>query len=168
MTAKFEEISELSFSQVRFFTIRIGNGQLSEFEKFDAEACLAIEHRKELQIIYQTIRQIGMRGAKDSYFRHEGPAFALPGKVSKKIMKDNKADFGLRLYAVIVNFNTVILLNGGIKTHIDPLQCPNVRDHFKRAKQCAIQLTKAINDGLIRFTFESGMSTDDEDFSIDI
>lgn len=165
LNISFEEIPELSSQTVHFYSVKLGRDPVCEFEKFDAIEFQNPTHLEELQIIYETIEQIRHRGAKGFYFHPEGPAEALP-RVSKIMMERNKEDFGIRLYCIHINESSVILLNGGVKTNLDPTLCPNVADHFNRALKIAVRLKRAIKDDLIRFT-ANGMGAD-ENFEIDI
>jgi hypothetical protein len=45
----------------------------------------------------------------------------------------------------------VLLLNGDVKTKLDPKECPNVRYHFQLAQKIVRALIKAKGDGFIRF-----------------
>ncbi|MEI9807618.1 MAG: hypothetical protein WDO16_06895 [Bacteroidota bacterium] len=111
MRVRFEEIPDLSSSQVLFYSIVLGDDELSEFDKFDALFSNDNERSAELNIIYHSIHQISLRGAKKYFFRHEGPASALPGRsfVSDDDI-ENSPDFGLRLYAVVVNDGLVFFV----------------------------------------------------------
>lgn len=79
-------------------------------------------------------------------------------------MDANKADFGLRLYCIHLNRELVVLLNGGIKTANNPLDCANVKEHFLRAKKIAVAVDKAIRNRDVNLKDESPF----EDFEIDI
>jgi hypothetical protein len=163
LTINFEEISELSSQLVRFYSVKLGPDPVCEFEKFDSTEFENPIHIDELQVIYSTIEEIRQRGAKAYYFHPEGPAEALP-KVTKLMKEKNKGDFGLRLYCIHISENTVILLNGGIKTKHDPMECPNVKIHFGRALKIAVRLKKAVADSLVHFSLD-GIAAN---FEIDI
>jgi len=140
---------------------------MNEFEKFD-EATSDYSnphHRKEIRIIYNVIEQMKARGVKNNFFKPEGAARALP-IVSRDDMESNKEDFGIRLYCIPVNEYLVILLNGGVKTKLNPEQCPNVKDHFERAVRIASKFFKAVDNGYIEIS-EYGIKVD-ESFDFDI
>lgn len=139
MKVLFEKIEELSEEYVEFYSAKFGKDTLFEFEKFEENEFP--KHQEELQIIYNVINQMRKRGAKNYFFKHEGPANALP-KVTQEIIEANKDDFGLRLYCIRLTDNVVILLNGGIKTKIDPTECSNVKEHFNNAIKIAKKLDK--------------------------
>jgi len=162
----FDSIQDFSFRAVRFISAKLGKDSLSEFEKFDRKEFPKLQHMRELQIIYKTIEKIGERGAKSFFFRHEGPAFALPGKVDQELIDSNPDDFGIRLYCGLLRPDLVLLLNGGIKTKLNPEDCPNVGPHFRNAVKLVRALLKAENNGFVRFT-GSGIEMD-EGFEIEI
>ena len=166
MLVSFAPIPGFSFRNVQFISAKLGKDPLSEFEKFDSKEFSKPQHIEELQIIYKTIAEIDKRGAKSFYFRHEGPAFALPGRVDKRLMDSNRDDFGIRLYCGLLRQDLALLLNGGIKTRLDPKLCPNVGPHFRNAVNLVKALLKAENDGFVRFT-RAGIEMD-EDFEIEI
>jgi hypothetical protein len=141
-----------------------GNGQLSEFEKFDEKDFS--NHNEELEILYTIIEEMKIRGAKQHYFKFEGPANALP-RVDKIIWDKNHDDFGLRLYCVRLTDNIVILLNGGIKTKRDPKFCPNVSKHFKNAVNIARNIDHALQHQLMRLN-NNRIEFTDEEFQFEI
>jgi hypothetical protein len=144
----------------------LGSNQLTEFEKFDAQVFAEPYHRTEQQIIYSTVAAMGERGAKLYYFRPERQALALPGHVDESIIKANPTDYGVRLYCGLLRPDLVLLLNGGIKTELDPEQCPNVRPHFRNAVNLMRVILKAEQDDFVRFTSD-GIEID-EGFDIEI
>jgi hypothetical protein len=166
LVVRFCSIPELSFGKVQFLSVKLGKDELSEFEKFDNKEFTEQHHLTERQIVYKTIEQIAYRGARPFFFRQEGPAHALPGKVDSSIMDSNPDDFGIRLYCILLREDLVLLLNGDVKTKHDPTQCPLVNRHFKNAKALARVLFKASADGFIRLS-EKGIEIDD-DFQIEI
>lgn len=144
MVAAFEEIEDLSEnSLVRFFTVRF-NDDDPEMQKFDNKHFPGRE--AELGIIYNIIDQIKLRKAKSFFFRNEGPADALPPIDQQMIDANENNDFGLRLYCIRLTDELVILLNGDIKTSLNPKDCPNVRIHFNRAQAIARKIDKAITE----------------------
>jgi hypothetical protein len=133
----------------------------SEFEKFVDKEFVKPQHLKEQEIIYSTIRTISRRGAQERYFRSEAPAFALPGRVDQEHMDDNPDDYGIRLYCGILAVDLVLLLNGDVKTKLDPKNCPNVSSHFQLAQKIVRALMKANADGFVRFV-DGNIEIDDE------
>jgi hypothetical protein len=166
LVVSFDTIPGLSFRNVQFISAKLGKDPLSEFEKFDEKDFPLPHHITERQIIYTTITKIGERGAKPFFFRHEGPAFALPGKVDQALIESNLDDFGIRLYCGLLRPDLVLLLNGDIKTKLNPDECPNVGPHFRNAVKLVRVLLKAESDDFVRFT-SSGIEMD-EGFEIEI
>ncbi len=149
MIASFVKIDDLSSESVDFYTVILGSNELTEFELFDEKEFP--DHENEIEIIYNAIVAMQTKGAKSYYFKtNEGPADALP-RVSQEIMDANKKDYGVRLYCVRLTDNLVILLNGGIKTQIDPTLCNNVNPHFRRAFKIASKLDNLVNNREINF-----------------
>lgn len=149
MTVTFVKIDDLSTGFVDFYTIRLGNNQLTEFELFDEKDFP--DHEEEIQIIYNVIEAMKTIGARIRYFKtNEGPADALP-RVSEEIMDANTVDFGIRLYCVRLTDKLVILVNGDIKTKIDPSLCDNVSSHFRRTFKIASKLDRLLKEGEINF-----------------
>jgi hypothetical protein len=50
----------------------------------------------------------------------------------------------LRLYCLVLNQHVVILLNGGIKTRRNALDCPNVGPYLKRANRLAVKIDELL------------------------
>ncbi len=148
MRVTFEKIDELSTSKVEFYSVKLGDCSLAEFQKFDNKEFP--QHLEELQIAYKTIKEIGKRGARSYFFKFESAAHALP-IVSQAIMDANKEDFGLRLYCIRLTDNVLVLLNGDIKTDINPINCKNVKEHFSNANKIAKRLDKGLLDREINY-----------------
>lgn len=159
-------VPELSKNWVQFVSVKLEGQSRSEFEKFDDKEFVKPHHIKEQQIIYSTIKSIGRRGAKERYFRSERAAFALPGKIDQEHMDANSDDYGVRLYCGILALDLVLVLNGDIKTQLDPEECPNVRSHFQLAQRIVRALMKAKANGFIRFI--DGRIDIDDDYEIEI
>lgn len=155
MKVYFERIDEFSSERTEFYTVRLGNGQITEFELFDQKDFP--DHQTELEILYNVIYEMRGRGAKHFYFKSEGPANALP-IVPKEIISCNNIDFGLRLYCIRLTDNLLVLLNGDIKTQHKPLNCPNVKKHFENAVKIARALDMLLNDGEISFVRDHSLT----------
>ena len=138
---QFVKIKELSEGVTQFYTFRIGESELTEFELFDAKEFP--DHYKELEITYNLIDQMQYREARGMFFKDESGAHALP-RVTQDIKEINKVDYGLRLYCIFLTPTLVILGNGDIKTKINPNDCANVAIHFKRIRSIARALDKAL------------------------
>ncbi len=169
MNFSFEEISELSSPLVRFYSIKLGSEAVCEFELFDEQIVELVEGHEfleeELQIIYTSIEEMRLkRGAQSYFFRPEGPAEALP-VVSQLMMEQNNENYGLRLYCIRLNRYAVVLLNGGIKTKLNPIECPNVSIHFDRALKVGRIIAKALKDGFLQLDRDK-FTWDDIDFDL--
>jgi len=135
-----EEVEVEEFEYVKFYSTKIDDDVINEFEKFN-ERCLKSENEKlkdEFFDIVAIIEEIGDNYAKIQYFREENTAFALPPPY-KAIIKSVsiEADTKLRLYCVLVSEEIVILCNGGWKTENRAQDCPNVSTHFRFAEKLA-------------------------------
>ncbi|MEN9458527.1 MAG: hypothetical protein RL135_1105 [Bacteroidota bacterium] len=150
MILKFIRIEELSTRLVGFYTVQVEGEVLSEFEKFDAKTFS--ENQKDFDRIYSILLRMGEREAKPYYFRTENGANAIPGlrDVSNEEI-EKSPDYGIRLYCVRLTNNLVILLNGDVKTHLKPKQCPNVRKHFDFAIRFSTLIDKAKFDKIIQW-----------------
>ncbi len=149
---------ELKF--VTYYTVRLIENdvkdELSETEKFyeiyDNEAH---PYFSEFDIIGKVVDAMGYseNGAEAHFFRFEDAASALPPgkKVAERLLETEIAtDSQLRLYAIRLRNEVVVLLNGGVKTEIEALNCPNVRVHFRFAQAIAKAIDELIIDKSIR------------------
>lgn len=157
----FEKIRELSEGVTQFYTFKIGENELTEFELFDAKEFP--DHINELEITYNVIAQMQDREARIIFFKDESGAHALP-RVSQDIIENNKVDYGLRLYCIFLTPTLVILGNGDIKKYINPLDCSNVAIHFKRIRSIARALDKALLNKDVNFDSNNPF----EDLHLDI
>lgn len=166
MILKFIRIRDLSTRLVGFYTVQVEGEELSEFEKFDAKAFP--ENQKDFDRIYSILLRMGEREAKPYYFRTENGANAIPGlkEVTKEEI-ENSPDYGIRLYCIRLTNNLVILLNGDVKTHLNPKQCPNVRKHFDFAIRLSTLIDKAKFNKIIQWDPDKTWITpDNEDIEI--
>lgn len=101
----FEEHSE-----VNFYSIRYSNNELSEAERFFDAVLDNNDLKEDVEILSKIIDRIGENGAEPRYFRHAGTrrdkVVALPEYLSSS---------NLRLYAIRLTKDIVILGNGGLK-----------------------------------------------------
>ena len=95
---------------VTFYTVRYENEELSETEKFFEENYQS--HTEDVEIISKLIDKIGKIGAEERHFRNAGKPTDGLGALPEYYYKGNK----LRLYAIKLTPNIVILGNGGHKT----------------------------------------------------
>lgn len=161
MNGKVVKIDVLSTQEVQFYTVVLGANALSEFESFDAKSFP--KHAEEIRKIYGIINEFKQRRAKSWYFKDERYAEALPF-VTFSEGKKNKDDFGIRLYCKRLSEDKLILLNGDIKTTLNPSDCPNVSIHFSRANKICRKIDQAIANGEIDLSIDEPF----EDFEFDI
>ena len=145
MIVKFAQIPSYSTEKVRIFSVYLGENKSTEYDYFfDREENLSESHKEEMDIIFSTIERIMYHtGAKRWYFIVEKLAHYLPN-VPDKIKDKNKIDWGIRLYCIYLRDDLLILLNGDIKTTLDPLKCKNVKNHFLNAERIASGIQKAL------------------------
>ena len=97
-------------SKVNFYSLRYVSEELSETDIF-FENVLDQENLKEdVEIISKMIDKIGEHGAEPRHFRNAGSKFDKVGALPE-YLKSSK----LRLYAIRLNNEIVILGNGGVK-----------------------------------------------------
>ena len=147
MTVIFKNLIELSTNELAIYSVILGSKSITEFEEFVAKKFPShVSEMNELDAFFN--RLYSRKQIHDRWFKPEGAARAVP-YVNEGIKEKNKNDLGLRLYCKPLKNNTLILFNGDIKTHNDPMQCKNVDNHFNRAVKISRLLDKAISDGFI-------------------
>jgi hypothetical protein len=170
LIVKFELLEDISTDRLSIYSVKLGNNFLNEneYDKFldKREEFLSTEHiAKEYQILIETLFQIGRRGALRHYFKDEKSANYLP-KVNEKVKELNIQDYGLRLYCIRLRDDLLILLNGAVKTKQNPMDCPNVYEHFKNAINIADALDKALENDFV--TYKNGLIEFENDFELNI
>lgn len=113
MVVLFEKIKEISKGRVTFYTARLDDKELNEIESFDNQEFP--NHTEELEILYNAIDLMQIKGALKAFFKEEDAANALP-IVPQSLQVANDTDYGIRLFCIRLNDNIVVLLNGSIKT----------------------------------------------------
>jgi len=169
--AKLVKIVPLSTPILGYYTVELGGveiSKISEFEKFDEQVIKFVhpQHQYEINWLFTVIEKMGLSGAKPYYFKNEGEFEYIPKIPTEVVLAADSEDYGLRLYCIYLSSRIVILLNGGIKTRLNPLDCLNVSVHFKRCKQLALKIKKGIQDGYI--VLDNTNLIIDESFYIDI
>ena len=112
MNSKREIIIEIfeEHSKVNFYSIRYSDNELSEAESFFDKVLDDENLEEDVEILSKLIDRIGENGAESRHFRHAGArrdnVAALPEYLSSS---------NLRLYAIRLTKNIVIIGNGGIK-----------------------------------------------------
>ena len=124
------------YENVRFYTVKVQGEVLSETEKLFANHKGNKKYVEGLQIISRQLERNGQTGCDERHFRREGKmndrTCALP---SHLYAEGNK----LRLYAIMISPNIVILGNGGLKktksyqqdTHLN--SCMQLLQHLDAA-----------------------------------
>lgn len=131
MLAEILILEDLQFDKVCYYTVRILDNELSEFEDFQVRMNSKAKDLRQLQELYRLIEIIGTtHGAHDDFFKREGNAERLPPPTYRFIDSDGETDFGLRLYCIKISEEIVILLNGDRKTAQQISQCPACKPHF--------------------------------------
>ena len=134
-----------------FYTVRLSHDGEDWYELTETDDFInAFQDEDEPHFfeLLQLLEIIRLRGAKQRYFRHEGPAHALPQgniQLQEKIIV-NRGNH-IRLYCIRLSERIVLLMNGDLKTARDPLECPNVKRHFQLARQLARQFDEAHRHG---------------------
>lgn len=140
-------------NEVNFYSVKIGTAE-TDFDEVDYETDKFLdkfsnqqsEYYDEFTVIIALIEEMGKRGAKHYYFRHERRADALPSKPnairSIVVVEHSK----LRLYCIRLNDECVVLCNGGVKTKNNPEDCANVKVHFRFANRLARAIDEAIKN----------------------
>jgi len=129
------------YRRVCFYTVKFEGSELTEADKFFEKVENEEEYGEYVDNLVKWIKDIGNnRGARYELFRDERIAVALPPP--RQHLRTHNFVKDLRLYCFWVSPNIVILFNGGIKTKINPVQCPNVSMHFHNANNWSKQLVE--------------------------
>lgn len=150
MFARIEEFKD--FEKVRFYTVRLEKEEEweeeTEADKFFREFLDKPEKPSSGgELIFNSIVEIGERGAKERYFRFENRANALPPPARTLVelgqSEETRGD-NLRLYCIRLSEEIVILISGDRKTMETAQECPIVAPHFRLANNLAKKIDEAI------------------------
>lgn len=113
MNSKQEIIVELfeEHSEVNFYSIRYSDNEYSEAELFFDKVLDDKDLEEDVEILSKLLDKIGENGAEPRHFRHAGTRKDKVGALPEYLSSSN-----LRLYAIRLNKQIVILGNGGLKT----------------------------------------------------
>lgn len=113
MNSKQEIIVELfeEHSEVNFYSIRYSDNEYSEAELFFDKVLDDKDLEEDVEILSRLLDKIGENGAEPRHFRHAGTRNDKVGALPEYLSSSN-----LRLYAIRLNKQIVILGNGGLKT----------------------------------------------------
>ena len=133
-----------------FYTVRWDDLEMSEtdrfFDKYDKDP---VYEDKAAELLIFVLKAIGEdHGAIDAFFnRHENEVKGLPvkGKVVFQEITYHFPRFPLRLYALKVRENIVILFNGGVKDD-ETNQQSSLNMKWREACQFAKKIDQAIRD----------------------
>lgn len=147
------EIWDDEGAKCTFYTVRYDDNDLSEtdifFEKYDAVKKYTQANQELLSFIIHAIGED--HGAVDELFnRDENEVKGLPaqGKRTVENITYHFPEFPLRLYALKITNNIVILFNGGIKDG-PTNQTSSLHLEWRSACEFAKKIDKAIRDGSI-------------------
>ena len=129
-----------------FYTVQNEGRELTEMDDFLAKYVDSEAYKKELEYLLIFLFEIvGDRGAEDYHFRPENKALGLPpkGKITQSLRVFHFKDFPLRLFAIKINKNVVILLNGGIKDNTKA-QTSSLSPQWYEAQNFAKRIDQAI------------------------
>lgn len=142
-----------SFDRVNYYTLQEFNESgedvgptetdkfFNQFEDTDAEI------RELAHELYGWIENLGnKRGAKHYYFRKEAPGQGLPPPAEHSGLR-SEGGRTIRLYCKRLSDEVVVLFNGAEKTHNDPTQCENCKDHFSFCRKAAYKLDRLMEKG---------------------
>lgn len=112
MNSKREIIIEIfeEHSEVNFYSIRYSDNELSEAENFFDKVLDDENLEEDVEILSKLIDRIGENGAEPRHFRHAGTRQDKVAALPEYLSSSN-----LRLYAIRLTKNIVIIGNGGIK-----------------------------------------------------
>ncbi len=156
--AVLEKLEQFSFKKVVYYSIAYldNEDEINEFYDFlnRMEDLPHLENDLGNLIIW--LEEIGDRyGAiKNRFFRHEakyGEASALPPSRKTMLFNEIIVEESLRLYCLVANEHVVFLFNGGIKTTLNPEDCPNVGTYFRQANLLSQKIDKLFQDKLIQW-----------------
>ena len=144
--AIIELLDEFLFDRVTYYSVKLENKEVNEFEDFILKHQDNKNLENEFDDILSWLEVMGEEhGAKQHLFRNEMKADALPPSAQylKIIYHEN-----LRLYCMRISTQIVILFNGGVKSKKarTAQDCPSVKPHFVLANILAGKIEKLITD----------------------
>ncbi|WP_298340856.1 hypothetical protein [uncultured Algibacter sp.] len=144
MNSKREIIVEIfeEHSQVNFYSIRFFDNELSESELFFDKVLDDEDLEEDVEILSKLLDKIGENGAEPRHFRHAGTKRDKVAALPEYLSSTN-----LRLYAIRLNKNIVILGNGGLKTTETYNEDPFLNECVETLKQIDRFIGSRINKG---------------------
>lgn len=144
MNSKREIIIEIfeEHSEVNFYSIRYSDNELSESELFFDKVLDDEGLEEDVEILSKLLDKIGESGAEPRHFRHAGTRRDKVAALPEYLTSTN-----LRLYAIRLNKNIVILGNGGLKTTETYNEDPFLNQCVETLKQIDRFIGSRINKG---------------------
>lgn len=144
MNSKREIIVEIfeEHSQVNFYSIRFSDNELSESELFFEKFLDDEDLEEDFEILSKLLDKIGENGADPRHFRYAGTSRDKVAALPEYLSSTN-----LRLYAIRLNKNIVILGNGGLKTTKTYNEDPFLNECVETLKQIDRFIDSRINNG---------------------
>ncbi|MEZ4850577.1 MAG: hypothetical protein R3B93_18575 [Bacteroidia bacterium] len=154
------EVWDDECSKCNFYTVRWDDSDINETDKFftlyDESPQYQTATQELLSFILNTIGDD--HGALDMFFnRHENEVKGLPSKGKIKIheFRYHFPGFPLRLYALKIRDNIVVLFNGGIKDS-DTNQTSSLNLKWREACSFARRIDQALFEQEIKIEEETG------------
>ena len=159
--AVLEKLEDFSFRKVVYYSIKFldNENDIPEFYDF-LNRMEDIQYLKsDLDNLFIWLEEIGEHyGAiKNRFFRHEaksGEASALPPSKRTMELYELIVEESLRLYCLVANEHVVFLFNGGIKTTLNPENCPNVGPYFKQANLLSKKIDELFQEKSIQWNVD--------------
>lgn len=137
MNKKATIVELYRFKEVTYYSIQIGDNLPLGLEFLKKHSS-----HKDMDLLMSWIKKIGDdRLASVHFFRQEREAHALPppSNITHK-------SCSLRWYCLRLNYKSVILFNGGIKTARKAQDCKNVSSHFEQAGKLSLRIWEEIDN----------------------
>lgn len=129
-------------SKVNFYSIRYSDNELSEAESFFDKVLDDDDLEEDVEILSKVIDKIGENGALPRHFRHAGTKQDKVGALPEYLSSSN-----LRLYAIRLTEEIVILGNGGLKTTKTYNEDPFLNECVETLKKLDRFLETRLNNG---------------------
>jgi hypothetical protein len=167
LLVEFFHLGELKCTNVRFYSVKIGENPNTEYREFVLKTRETELDRIDLAELQEyTINTIGHNplGAETRFFKKEDFADRIrqPTPDSYDPNKPDPKNYGLRNFCLRLSNKVVILFNGNRKTYLDVRNCPNCRNNFDMANKLSKAIDEAIyNRNIIIDGFDIGYEPDD-------
>jgi hypothetical protein len=144
VNSKREIIVEIfeEHSKVNFYSIRYSDNELSEAECFFDKVLADEKLEEDVEILSKLIDKIGENGAEPRHFRHAGTRRDKVSALPEYLSSSN-----LRLYAIRLTKNIVIIGNGGIKKTKTYNEDPFLNECVETLKKIDYFIDKRIEKG---------------------